>query len=131
MAPRLSLIAALDIDGMVYFSLTHANTDSDVMLAFFQQLMRQLDNEDSDWQSKTIFLLDGARYHTGEEMREYFRKLQVRVIYSGPYSYAAAPIELLFSGLKLGELNPRREPTGKKVSIQYDQFSPCHQLGTA
>ena len=31
MSPRLALIAALDTDGNVYFSLTHANTDSNVI----------------------------------------------------------------------------------------------------
>jgi len=47
-------------------------------------------------------------------MRSYFRKLQVSVMFSGPYSYAAAPIELLFGALKRGELNPLRESTGKR-----------------
>ena len=36
------------------------------------------------------------------------------IIYSGPYCYASAPIELMFAALKLGELNPERQPTGKK-----------------
>jgi len=114
--PRLSLIAALDTDGRVYFTLTHANTNSDVMLVFMRHLMMQLDREDPDWKKKTVFLLDGARYHTSDEMREYLRKMELRIIYSGPYSYSSAPIELLFGGLKLGELNQNREPTGKKVS---------------
>jgi len=38
----------------------------------------------------------------------------VEVIYSGPYSYSAAPIELLFAALKRGELNPDQLATGKK-----------------
>ena len=112
--PRLTLIAALDTEGRLYFSLTHANTDSDVLLVFLKHLMRQLDNEDAEWASKTVFLLDGARYHTSEEMREYLKKLQVQVIFSGPYSYAAAPIEMVFGVLKRGELNPERRSTGKK-----------------
>ena len=33
---RLGLIAALDTDGRVYFSLTHSNTDSDVILLFLR-----------------------------------------------------------------------------------------------
>ncbi len=41
------------------------------------------------------------------------------MIWSAPYSYSTAPIELLFGGLKLGELNPERQPTGKKVSIYF------------
>ncbi len=125
MTPRLSLIAALDTDGRVYFTLTHANTDSDVMLVFMRHLMMQLDREDSDWRKKTVFLLDGARYHTSEEMREYLRKMELRVIYSGPYSYSTAPIELLFGGLKLGELNQKREPTGKKVSTPFLHLFVC------
>ena len=35
-------------------------------------------------------------------------------MYSAPYSYDAAPIETLFAHLKLGDLNPTREPTGKR-----------------
>ena len=36
-------------------------------------------------------------------------------MYSAPYSYATAPIESVFAALKLGDLNPERLPTGKKV----------------
>ena len=42
MNPRLALIAALDTDGNVYFSLTHANTDSDVMQLFLLGLTNML-----------------------------------------------------------------------------------------
>jgi len=42
MNPRLALIAALDTDGNVYFSLTHANTDSDVMILFLLGLTNVL-----------------------------------------------------------------------------------------
>ena len=35
-------------------------------------------------------------------------------MYSGPYSYSTAPIELVFAALKLGDLNPHHLPTGKK-----------------
>ena len=36
--PRLSLIAALDTNGHVWFSLLHANTDSDIMVMFLSHL---------------------------------------------------------------------------------------------
>ena len=35
-APRLSMIAALDTDGKVWFSLAHAATDSDVIALFLK-----------------------------------------------------------------------------------------------
>ena len=85
------------------------------MLTFLRHLVVKLDEESPGWLAETIILLDGARYHTGEDIREYLHKMQLEVIWSAPYSYAAAPIELLFGGLKLGELNPLRQPTGKKV----------------
>ena len=83
-APRLALIAALDTDGIVYLSLTQTTSDSDILMLFFRYLIRHLDNERPNWRSDTIFLLDGARYHTGEEMREYFQKMEVTIIFSGP-----------------------------------------------
>ena len=104
--PRISLIAALDTEGRAYYSLTQANTDSKVLLVFLQHLAEKLDSERPGWRADTYILLDGARYHTGEEIREYLHKMQLNVIWSAPYSYSTVPIELLFAGLKFGELNP-------------------------
>ena len=114
---RLSLIAVLDTEGNIYFSLTQANTDQNVMLAFLVKLVEQLDLERPGWRDDTVILLDGACYHTGTDIREYLRKLNLDVIWSVPYSYSTAPIELLFGSLKFGELNPGNKGTGKKVSV--------------
>ena len=77
-------------------------------------LIMRLDEESVDWREKTILLLDGARYHTSEEMREYLKKMDLKVIYSGPYSYTSSPIELVFGALKQGEINPDKRATGKR-----------------
>ena len=61
-----------------------------------------------------MILIDNAPYHTGEHVSHCLRKMQLPVMYSAPYSYDAAPIELLFSHLKLGELNAAGVPTGKR-----------------
>ena len=61
--------------------------------------------------------MDGAKYHLGSDVRSYMRKMELSVIWSGPYSYDGAPIEMVFGHLKLGELNMEQWPTGKKVSI--------------
>jgi hypothetical protein len=42
------------------------------------------------------------------------RALDIKLLYSGPYSYSAAPIETLFAHLKLGELNAEGQATGKR-----------------
>ena len=98
----------------VLFALTQANTDSDVLLLFFLSLLERLDRDTPNWREDTIVLLDGARYHTSAETRAHFEQMRLQVIYTAPYCYDSSPIEKLFSGLKLGELNPAREPTGKR-----------------
>ena len=112
--PRISMIVGLDTDGRVYFSLTQANTDSDVMTTFLRALFRQLDRETPGWQESSTILLDNASWHTSPVMKERLARLELPIIYSGPYSYAAAPIESVFSALKFGELNRSKLPTGKK-----------------
>ena len=74
---RLSLIAALDTEGRIYYSLTQVNTDQNVVLIFLIHLIEQLDLDHPSWRDDTVILMDGARYHTGGEVREYMRKLQL------------------------------------------------------
>ena len=84
------------------------------MTMFLRHLTRQLDQESPGWQEDSYILLDNAAWHTSPCMRQRLAKMQLPIIFSGPYSYAAAPVEMLFAALKLGELNPERLPTGKK-----------------
>ena len=114
MNPRISLIAAIDNKGNAWYALNQSNTDSSVMLLFLKSMMETLDIESPGWQEDTVFLLDGARYHTSEETRSHIKALDIKVLYSAPYSYSSASIEHLFACLKLGELNPQRLPTGKR-----------------
>ena len=113
-SPSLSMIAALDSEGRVYFTLSHAATDQDTFMLFMRHLVKQLDIETPGWEDDTIILIDNAPYHTGKNLRKYFLKMQIPVMYSAPYCYSSAPIETLFAHLKLGELNSERLPTGKK-----------------
>ena len=41
--PRLSMIAALDTEGKVWFSLNHATTDGDVITLFLKHMISTLD----------------------------------------------------------------------------------------
>ena len=66
-----------------------------------------------------MILLDGAKFHTGLEIRGYMRKMELSVIWSAPYSYDTAPIEMVFGHLKFGDINKEEFLTGKKVSIRF------------
>lgn len=113
-SPRISLILALDTEGRIWWSLTQANTDADVMTMFLRHLERRLDQETPGWQETSYILLDNAAWHSSEEMKLRLAKMSLPIIYSGPYSYATAPCEAVFAALKFGDLNPDRLPTGKK-----------------
>ena len=113
-APRVSLILALDTDGRLWFSLTQVNTDADVMTLFLRHLARQLDRETPGWEQSSHILLDNAAWHASELMKQRLAKMRLPIIYSGPYSYTTAPCESVFAAIKFGDLNPERLPTGKK-----------------
>lgn len=113
-APRISLLLALDTNGKMWFALTQANTDSDVMTTFLRYLARQLDLEDQGWEVDSLILLDNAKWHSNDVMKSRLARMELPVMYSAPYSYTTAPVESAFAALKLGELNPERLPTGKK-----------------
>ena len=61
-----------------------------------------------------MILLDGAPYHTSEVMMEFFKEHQVPVMFTGPHSYDASPIELFFAAFKSKDVNPEKLSTGKK-----------------
>ena len=96
-SPSLSMIAALDNEGRIYFSLNHSSTDQDVFMLFMRYLVRKLDEDTPGWENDSIVLIDNATYHRGEDIKKYFRKMQVPIMYSAPYSFSTAPIETLFS----------------------------------
>ena len=45
---------------------------------------------------------------------EMYERMKIPIIFTGPHSYDASPIELLFAAFKKGNLNTRRIKTGKK-----------------
>ena len=76
--------------------------------------MLKLDQEDAEWRSNTVLLLDNAPYHTSDSTLRLMHGLQIPVLFTGPYSYDASPIELLFAAFKSCDLNPRHMATGKR-----------------
>jgi len=112
--PRISMIVALDSAGQVYASLLQANSNSSVMEMFFTHLIRHLDSKNQHWRKETIIMLDGAPYHQSNLMMEFYEDHQVPIMFTGPHSYAASPVELFFAHFKRADINPRHLPLGKK-----------------
>ena len=59
-APRISMIMALDSDGIVYACLTQVNTDSTMMKLYLKELVKMLDKKDLQWRKTHVLLVDGA-----------------------------------------------------------------------
>ena len=84
------------------------------MTSFLSRLAALLTTEDRDWRKKTVWVLDGARYHTSIATRTIMKQLGVTYIISAPYSYDSAPAELCFAYFKQKQINPEHERVGKK-----------------
>ena len=112
--PRLSMLAAIDNYGEIYFSIVQANVDHQVFCIFITKLVAKLTTEDANWRSKTILMFDNASYHHDIMVLNQLQLQGCDIIFLGPYSFAAAPCELFFSALKRTQLNPHHLATGKK-----------------
>ena len=111
---KINMIAAVSSEGYVWLALTQPNTDEDVMRVFLSKLALIFTKQfGTEWRERIVLLLDGASYHRSGETRTCIQHLQMKVVLSAPYSYAAAPAELFFAHFKRGEFNPDRIPTGK------------------
>ena len=104
-APRISMIMALDTLGNVYASFTQVNTDSKVMALYLRELAKVLDKERRGWRNDTVMLLDGASYHWSGDTLAIMKKLKLPVMSLAPHSYNCAPCELLFAAVKATHLN--------------------------
>ena len=84
------------------------------MEIYLRKLVLKLDQEDADWLKNTVILLDNAPYHASEGTIGLLEGLNIPTIFTGPHSYDAAPIELLFAAFKSADVNPRHVPQGKR-----------------
>ena len=47
-------------------------------------------------------------------MMEFYQKHCIPVMFTGPHSYDASPIELFFAAFKSKDINPSKLPMGKQ-----------------
>jgi hypothetical protein len=111
--PRISMITSLDTTGSVMLSLLQANSNSSVMELFFTNLMKLMEMKNENWRDNTIIMLDNAPYHTSNAMMEFYQDNRLPIIFTGPHSYSASPIELFFAAFKKADINPAKLPLGK------------------
>ena len=60
------------------------------------ELVKQLDGDRPGWRTNTVMQLDEAKYHKTPMLKDLFKKLELPVMISAPYSYDGAVVELFF-----------------------------------
>ena len=94
------MIVALDTDGDIFYSLTQVNTDTKVKNLFLTKLCETLDLDRPDWRETTVMMMDNAPYNKSEDAIKHIESLNIPMVFTGPYSFDASPVELFFSYLK-------------------------------
>jgi hypothetical protein len=111
--PSISAIAAIDSNGHVYLSLTQSNSNSRMMGVYLRHLSSKLDRDRPGWRTNSVIIVDNASYHYSTATLRICRELQLPLMFTGPFSYAVSPVELLWSLLKRKDINPDRLPLSK------------------
>jgi transposase len=81
---------------------------------FLSKLACSLDGSTPDWRDNSLILMDNASYNTCRETQNHMKWLNMPYMFTGPYSYDGAPVELLFALFKRVNINPDGLATGKK-----------------
>ena len=84
------------------------------MELYFSNFIRMMDSKNTYWRKHHIILMDNAPYHTSNQMMRFYEEHELPIIFTGPHSYSAAPVELYFAHFKQDDINPRKLPTGKR-----------------
>jgi transposase len=92
--------------GEAFFTINNGITNKYTILYFILKLVEHLDSRNKHWRSKVIFMLDNASYHKSKLMRGFLSRLNIPLMFLGPYHFKMAPIEIFFAYIKNRDLNP-------------------------
>ena len=93
-------MVAIDNFGDAYLSLLQANNNQYTYSEFVRELSSRLDDQRPGWRENTIWLLDGAKMHSTELVKDIYRKLKIPVMIAPPYSWNLVATESWHSMFK-------------------------------
>lgn len=92
----------------MWYTINCGRTNSETFSLFLTKVCEHLDTVSLRWRKTTVVMLDNAPYHRGVVTQKIMDGLRVPVLYTGPYHFRMAPVELLFNYIKSRDLNPLR-----------------------
>ena len=122
---RISVMAGLDITGIVGSFIVEESFTSDLFLMAFQQALLPHLGKFSEQQSRSIVVMDNCSIHINEKLVNCIRKTGAIVHFLPPYSPDYNPIEMVFNYVKCWlRRNIAQAEQQPKASVYeaFDQF---------
>jgi len=101
---RVNLLAAISANRVISYMLVNENVNSDIMIEFFKKIMKRLE-DDIEYSSaleegRIYFLQDNAQIHKSEQIRTFYRKHKLNILFTSSYSPEYNFAEQLFMKIK-------------------------------
>jgi hypothetical protein len=68
----MSIIAGVSSTGEFYYTVSKGANNSMTVMLFMLKVIAHLDSLDAQWRERTVLMLDNARYHKSDAMRQFF-----------------------------------------------------------
>ena len=81
----INIIAGISNRGNVYYTINRGKNNSKTFIAYLVKLIEHLDKENPYWRETTIFVFDNARYHRSSFIMNWYRALNIPIMFLGPY----------------------------------------------
>lgn len=97
---NITLTSVVMPDGSHYYTLLKGSNNEWTFAKFIRLFVGHMDQMSPRWRESTILLMDNVGLHKTPYVMETIRSLNIPAMYSGPGSFSAIPVELVFSRIK-------------------------------
>ena len=94
------MISAISSVGHHFYCLVKGRNNQAIFTTFLAKLIRRLDTIDPNWKSYCIIVMDNSSIHQGKEAKDFYKRTQIPILFTGVASFSAIPIEKYFATLK-------------------------------
>ena len=115
----LSIMLAITSSGDIFFEFMDGNNNECSVSSFFLALGDQIDKHHPDWRETHLLLLDNCPSHKTALTMKTLEQLDVPVIFSGPASFKAIPVEGMFGAIKAIDFAKIADPDPRLVSNKH------------
>jgi hypothetical protein len=86
--------------GEHYYAMVRNSNTQYTFSIFLEDLADRLDQENRKWRENTVFLMDNARLHLTQVVKEVIFKKRIPIFTSAPASFHCLPVEMVFAKVK-------------------------------